>query len=854
VGASWTERIMKGLQRDILHCIGNTSLLPLRTIGPANGCRILLKVESENPTGSLKDRQALAMIEAAEADGRLTPGRSVVEYTGGSTGVSLALVCAVKGYPLHIVTSDAFAREKLDQRKLSSGKDHSFYSIALLHHIDNLQQRFSCSGPKRSVHQLADVLIVNVGLLVVSRRNHFNTRLAEDFWVEAPRIVNRVPMSPTRLNPRAVAASRAVSTMLINGIVARAAMSWKTMCGVFDDRSPSTASSNNYLGNTFDPQGNQVADDQKIQDGTLRLTWQATPRNKIATHYDRSDKTRSQRSNNWIGVSISEPAASVVQTTRLNYIGEIKWSSPISNRLLSEFAVFTLPVNYNLSFQPTAAPDAIATFDQQRSVMMGVSPRQDTNQARMFTYAGYVAYVTGSHNVKAGLQVRTGWSEELFETRGDIVQILSNSAPQSVRLVNNPSGHKESGANTGLYVQDSWTLGRLTINPGVRFERFTMSIPAQSAGAGTWVPARDFPALENIVNWNTVSPRFGFAWDLFGDRRTALKGGVSRYDRLAGVTIVQALNRRNIAFQTCPWSDANNNLRAEHDEIALARCTGSLQPSLGFVDPDLKRPHQWEYTVMMQRQIGGRTSVMVGYYGRRFWNLYTSVNDDVPHTAYTPVTITNPLTGQPMTVYNQDPATRGRVRNVLKTIPDLRQTYNGVEFQAHTRMSNVTVFGGLTIGANRGDQDTGDLNNPNLRINNRGAIGFDAPYQFRGGFTYMLPGAVQFSGSIREQSGLPQTRTYPVTTAIVPNLTQITQNVQVAERGEYRFPWVNLVDLRLAKVFRSGSRRFEPTLDVFNLFNNNAITAAVQTVGTSLGRPSAIVMGRLVRVGGRMTF
>ena len=85
---------------------------------PGNGARILLKLENENPTGSMKDRMALAMIEAAEADGRLAAGGSVVEYTGGSTGVSLSLVCAVKGYPLHIVTSDAFAREKLDHMKI----------------------------------------------------------------------------------------------------------------------------------------------------------------------------------------------------------------------------------------------------------------------------------------------------------------------------------------------------------------------------------------------------------------------------------------------------------------------------------------------------------------------------------------------------------------------------------------------------------------------------------------------------------------------------------------------------------------------------------------------------------------
>ncbi|HEX7091863.1 MAG TPA: pyridoxal-phosphate dependent enzyme, partial [Longimicrobiales bacterium] len=98
----------------ILDTIGRTRLVPLRHIVPEASARILLKAEYENPTGSMKDRMALAMVEAAEADGRLRPGGSVVEYTGGSTGVSLAFVCAAKRIPLHIVTSDAFSKEKRD--------------------------------------------------------------------------------------------------------------------------------------------------------------------------------------------------------------------------------------------------------------------------------------------------------------------------------------------------------------------------------------------------------------------------------------------------------------------------------------------------------------------------------------------------------------------------------------------------------------------------------------------------------------------------------------------------------------------------------------------------------------------
>jgi cysteine synthase A len=108
---------MPETSHDILRTIGNTSLVPLRHVAPPNGPRILLKLESENPTGSIKDRMALAMVEAAERDGRLKEGGPVVEYTAGSTGVSLSLVCAVKGHPLHIVTSDAFAPEKLDHMR-----------------------------------------------------------------------------------------------------------------------------------------------------------------------------------------------------------------------------------------------------------------------------------------------------------------------------------------------------------------------------------------------------------------------------------------------------------------------------------------------------------------------------------------------------------------------------------------------------------------------------------------------------------------------------------------------------------------------------------------------------------------
>jgi cysteine synthase A len=100
-----------------LDLIGGTRLVPLRHMVSSGGARILLKLEYENPTGSMKDRMARAMVEAAEGDGRLQPGGSVVEYSAGSTGVSLAFVCAAKCIPLQIVTSGAFSQEKRDHMR-----------------------------------------------------------------------------------------------------------------------------------------------------------------------------------------------------------------------------------------------------------------------------------------------------------------------------------------------------------------------------------------------------------------------------------------------------------------------------------------------------------------------------------------------------------------------------------------------------------------------------------------------------------------------------------------------------------------------------------------------------------------
>lgn len=106
----------------IINAIGNTPLIELKNIAPSEGARIVAKMESANPTGSMKDRMAKAVIEGAEKKGFINRGDTIVEYTAGTTGISLAFVCAALGYKFHAVFSDAFSNEKRITMKAFGGQ------------------------------------------------------------------------------------------------------------------------------------------------------------------------------------------------------------------------------------------------------------------------------------------------------------------------------------------------------------------------------------------------------------------------------------------------------------------------------------------------------------------------------------------------------------------------------------------------------------------------------------------------------------------------------------------------------------------------------------------------------------
>jgi hypothetical protein len=620
---------------------------------------------------------------------------------------------------------------------------------------------------------------------------------------------------------------------------------------------------NNYLGNTFTPTGSQAIDNNRLTDVALRLTGQITPNQKFTVSYDRGFKFRGHRPNNMISANISGPEADVVQKTWLNYIAQVKYTYTPTSKFVFEAGMTLMPVNYNLGFEPGVAPGTIALYDVGTSTITRSSPRADSDRGTMNSYMVAGTYVSGRHTLKAGLQARTGWFQEGFVVPGDIVQVYNFGVPYQVYLYNAPLTHRENlTLDLGLYLQDTWKISRrVTINPGIRFQLMDMSIPAQSSNGGIWQTTPNVqPERDGLIDWKTVSPRIGIAWDVFGDSKTAIRGGVSKYDRLEGTTLVENVNENYIVKNTCPWTSPI--LPTSIAQVTGIGCTGFANIN-AQLDPNIKRPYQMEYTVTGQRQIGANTSVSVGYYHRQFYDLYGITNAAVPSTDYTAVTIANPITNQPLTVYNQT-ANIGQNQTVEKTIPAITQHYNGVEFIGTTRFSRGTLFSSLTLGRDWGIPDgattTVDFNNPNTLINLAGNLGYDAPYQIRAGGSYSAWKKFQVSGSLRENSGLPQQRTLSLTKAIDPGLTS-SESVIVARPGAFRYPWQSLLDLRVSRSFSLKDRvQFEPVADIFNTFNSSAITSQSTTVAannyTTPTRlvPSAILFGRVVRFGGKITF
>ena len=288
----------------------------------------------------------------------------------------------------------------------------------------------------------------------------------------------------------------------------------------------------------------QGIDDQQIKSVLVRLTWQVSPKNKLAAYFDEIDKFRGHA----MFAGDDYNTAAVVWNSPAYHTASAKWTSTVTSRLLLEggysnntedYTNESLPgVNQPRFSQGWYAGAARRDLDLVSTSVQPLITSISTQSPLRYNVQASASYVTGSHNIKVGWQRTCGHFGHTYDGNADLdQQYRSNSTgipftvPNTVAVYNTPIAPREElNYDHGIFAQDQWTIKRLTLNAGLRYEWVNARVPAQDAPAGRFVPARSYAETPHVPKQQDPAPRFGLAYDLFGNGKTALKYSINRYN------------------------------------------------------------------------------------------------------------------------------------------------------------------------------------------------------------------------------------------------------------------------------------------------------------------------------------
>jgi hypothetical protein len=635
-----------------------------------------------------------------------------------------------------------------------------------------------------------------------------------------------------------------------------------------------------YIANSFFKNGDQTIDDASIRSGMLRLTTQVGSKNKFAVYLDRIRKFRGHENSAPAGYAIAGEATDI-RAPKQYYTTEAKWTSTVSSKLLIEAG---LAIN-NESYSLEPVPEGV-----------GVIPRRDTILQTSFgaydgglyyrepirrTAVASASYVTGSHAFKAGIQYGWGYFWRQRAEVADLIQLYRSGVASQVIIHNTPQDSLQNmNADQGIYAQDSWTVGRFTINPGVRFEHFNGSFGGRSVAPGRFVPARDFPVVNDVPNWNDVSPRVGFAWDVQGNGKTAVKVGTGKYVRAYSTGFAETYDPEFYTSATVTWNDLNGDDIAQGSRGCVFRTPGceidfSTLPANFGAKPlqnpadGIARPYQIETNVSVQREIIPGTSVTVSYFRRDYKNLIWSDNIGIDPADYTPFTVPSPLNdGSTLTLYNLNPAKASAFNLLDQNSASNYRKYTGYDVNFNSRMNGLTVFGGVSLGHQV--SNTCQVEDPNLTLYcDQSQLSIPYYTQLKLNGSYMLPWQLSVSGTFQSYPG--DARNASMDTLIAAEdpslrvnwqvdrptflrltgqpLTQSSITLPLNAPGTKLLERQNQLDIRLKRLFHVGGKTLEAQVDAYNALNTGVVLTRVQTFGTALDRPASILQGRLVRFG-----
>src|SRR5579871_4423626 len=688
------------------------------------------------------------------------------------------------------------------------------------------------------------------------------------------------------------------------------------------------------------PDGKPGIQDGTINAGSLRLTYQLNAKNKISANILRNWKFKAHEilDGGQEGFIPADPSTASTQRNKwpMYYILQTKWTSTLTPKLIFEAGMSISHLDYNDLYQdgiqqtPFTEPwYALTTARDQGTLRRYFAGRyQQYFQTTRNFFTGNATYVSGGHQIRFGVQEGFGPGRASYIANGDGYTTFTNGLPTSFTAYNTPVYQwARLDSDLGLFVTDTWRFKRLAITAGVRFEYLAAEISAENAPAGRFVGARNVPnttcsTVQGMGCWKNWTPRLGVVYDVFGNHKTAIKAGFGKYNSQYSTGFTNNFNPLALVTQTVAWNFSDPKAPGSpcapvtfagivapnpncfptggfNGVGALAGVGGgtlgpSTNPAFGSVaagtgvnlDPNWHRDYNYQYNAGLQQELANGLTLNFNWYRRAMYQQTLVLNYAVPFSAWTPVSITNPLDGSPITVFNLSKAAPAPVlwqTNAPQSL--VKNVYTGFEASIIARLSHgiFTVFGwtidrdldrSCAQSAGASTLISGNkLNDPNsLRYCDmfgglyqqygavpsppwqnefkiQGAVpiryGFVASLSFysnryQGSFTPAgSTGAVVNNGYLaRTWTITPATR-YPANCVgctpgalVDPGLLQGAEVVNLVAPGQVLTPRLNQLDLSLKKTFHFRERFvFEPEAQVFNVLNSNAAV----TESTSLG-------------------
>jgi len=648
---------------------------------------------------------------------------------------------------------------------------------------------------------------------------------------------------------------------------------------------------------TYEPDlSRPVSNDSDVNDGRLRVTWQATPKVKIGGLYVQ------QTARNWpsvrdpqgraTGASLSAYEASPFHYFPIERQVTADVTSPLTSRLLIDAAVRHGLESAIRDPVPDLSPLMVPVLEQTTGREYRARSFYINRPSHVWYYRAALSYITGAHAFKVGAQDISGYTNQRNWDTNPVSYRFNNGVPNLITMRAFPFDFQvDVNHQFGAYVQDRWTIDRLTLNLGLRYDWFQNSYGEQSIGPAPLAPSRNvtFSRTEG-VSLHDLNPKLSAAYDVFGNGRTALKVSANRYvEQLTIGGIAGARNPLNrlATTTTRSWNDANRNYVPDCDLVTLtangecgavaSQNFGSTVPEVNF-DEDLlegwsKRVYNWEVTAGVQHEIVPRVAADFTYFRRWFGNFSVTDNRAVTAADFDTFSITAPSDarlpdGGGYTVsdlYDVTPARFGRTDNFITFSDNFggqTRMWNGVALTLSARLDNgVLLQGGVDTGRLTLDTCALRAQLPEINPTNPYCRTSEPTTQLKLLGTYTIPRIdVQVSGTLQSLPGPEiQANFVAANAVIVPSLGRnlagnaSNKSINLVEPGTMYGERLNQLDVRVAKILRFGSLRATLNLDIYNALNVDTVLAQ-NNAFASWQRPQSIILARFAKLGVQLDF